>query len=205
MRVNAYIDGFNLYYGCLKKTPYKWLDPKQMCEFLIPQNTTLQKIKYFTARVSARPNDPGIRIRQQTYLRALNTIPNLQIIEGHFLSHPVKMPNAKPPPQFVEVIKTEEKGSDVNLASHLLRDAFTGQFDIAVVVTNDSDLYTPIEFTIQYAKLPVLILSPYKQPSAKLKQIATLIKPIREGVLKNSQFPAMLTDANGTFSKPITW
>jgi len=176
-----------------------------MSQFLIPQNSTVNQIKYFTARVSARPNDVGLPIRQETYIRALKTLPNLQVIYGHFLSHSVWMANANPPPKKLQVIKTEEKGSDVNLASHLLLDAFTQQFDMAVVVTNDSDLYTPIEFVIQHVNRPVGILHPHQHPSAKLKTIATFIKPIREGVLKSSQFPVMLSDKNGTFSKPIGW
>lgn len=204
-RVNVYVDGFNLYYGCLKKTPYKWLNIDQLCQFLKPKDTTIQQIKYFTALVSARANDPGLPVRQQTYLRALRTIPNLEIIYGHFLTHEVRMANADPPPPTVRAIKTEEKGSDVNLASHLLVDAFTKQFDMALVITNDSDLYTPIEFVIKQASLPVGLLNPHKHPSKKLGTIVTFIKQIREGVLKNSQFPAILTDANGTFSKPAGW
>lgn len=44
----------------------------------------------------------------------------------------------------VEVIKSEEKGSDVNLATHLPLDAAAGDFEAALVVTNDSDLCEPI-------------------------------------------------------------
>lgn len=71
------------------------------------------KIKYFTARVSARPHDPDQPVRQQAYLRALETIPHLQIIYGHFLTNTVKMPVANCPPGkqcYETVIKTEEKG-----------------------------------------------------------------------------------------------
>jgi hypothetical protein len=52
---------------------------------------------------------------------------------GHFLSHEVTMPVAVPPGQrqtHVKVIKTEEKGSDVNLATHLMHDAHMGRFDV---------------------------------------------------------------------------
>ena len=50
-----------------------------------------------------------------------------------------------PPPNTIEVYKTEEKGSDVNLASHLLVDAAHRDCEVAVVVSNDSDLKDPIE------------------------------------------------------------
>ena len=119
----VYVDGFNLYYGAVKGTAYKWLDIQKMIQLLLPQNLIL-KIKYFTALVNARPQDPDQPVRQQMYLRALKTIPNLEIIKGHFLTHPVKLPLVNPIPgqnSYAEVIKTEEKGSDVNIATHLLQ------------------------------------------------------------------------------------
>jgi hypothetical protein len=39
MRTIVYIDGFNLYYGAVKGTPYKWLDLKSVCQKLLdPHN-----------------------------------------------------------------------------------------------------------------------------------------------------------------------
>jgi hypothetical protein len=66
---NVYIDGFNLYYGALKDTPYKWLDLDALCRRLLPKHR-IGRIRYFTAIVSARPNDPSGPDRQRTYLRA---------------------------------------------------------------------------------------------------------------------------------------
>ena len=80
-RVNVYIDGFNLYYGSLKRTPYKWLDVSKLCKSLLPSDT-IQSIKFFTANVSARPHDQHLPARQQIYFRALKTIPNLTMIYG---------------------------------------------------------------------------------------------------------------------------
>lgn len=48
-------------------------------------------------------------------------------------------------PKFIEVIKTEEKDSDVNLAIHLLHDAYQGRYELGVVVSNDSDLLSAIQ------------------------------------------------------------
>ncbi len=53
IRTIVYVDGFNLYYGAVKDTPYKWLDLGKMCKFLLPPND-IQRLKYFTARVTAR-------------------------------------------------------------------------------------------------------------------------------------------------------
>ena len=67
---------------------------------------------------------------------------NLYYGLGHYLSHPVRMPLAHPPstgPHTVEVIRTEEKGSDVNLASYLLLDGFRSDCEATVVISNAKD------------------------------------------------------------------
>jgi NYN domain len=162
----------------------------------------------FPALVSARPNDLDQPVRQQLYLRALRTLPGLSVHLGHFLSHEVTMPLAMGPgqrPQYVRVWKTEEKGSDVNLATHLLNDAHLGRFDVAVVVSNDSDLLEPIKIVRELLGKPVGILNPHKNPSRALLPHIDFIKQIRPGVLRVSQFPNALTDRHGTFTKPNGW
>jgi hypothetical protein len=116
MKANVYVDGFNLYYGAVKATPYRWLNIAALCQLLLPCDQ-INRIEYFTALVSPRPNNPDQPTRQRTYLRALMTIPNLSITYGHFLLHDVSMPLAAPGCGFARVVKTEEKGSDVNLAT----------------------------------------------------------------------------------------
>lgn len=205
---NAYIDGFNFYYGCLKRTPYKWLDFSTLCRHLLPKHFALGTIKYFTARIAGQPNDPDAPTRQNTYLRALATVPHIQIVYGHFLRHPVWMPLAAPPatgPRFAQVIKTEEKGSDVNLATHLLLDAFTRACDGALVLSNDSDLLMPIQIARHRFRLRIVLVSPHATPSVTLAREADYRRQIREGLLKVSQFPDVLTDRTGTFRKPAAW
>lgn len=207
MKTNIYIDGFNLYYGALKGTPYKWLNVAKLRQLLLPNNQT-HSIKYFTATVTDRPNDLDQSRRQQKYFRALETIPNLKIILGHFLTQKCVMPlagQAAGHPKFVKVIKTEEKGSDVNLAVHLLNDAHKRDYEVAVLITNDSDLLEAIRIVRYELHLPVGILNPYPRPSHSLQQHASFIKTIRKGVLAASQFPDTLVDANGTFRKPASW
>jgi len=205
MRTIVYVDGFNLYYGALKGTPCKWLDLAKLCRLLLP-NHQIIKIKYFTARVSARPHDPDQPTRQQTYFRALQTIPNLDIIYGHFLSHEIDMPLAQHPHRSVRVIKTEEKGSDVNIAAHLVHDGHRGLYELAVLITNDSDLLEPLKIVRYELNLPVGILNPQQQhPSRVLLQHASFFKRIRRGALAASQFPSPLQDANGIFHKPGVW
>lgn len=204
---NIYIDGFNLYYGALRKTPYRWLNIERMCSLLLPHNT-LGEIKYFTAKVSARPDDLDQPLRQQLYLRALGTLPSVSVHFGHFLTHKVMMPLAVPagqPTQYVKVIKTEEKGSDVNLATHLLHDAHMQKFDIAVIVSNDSDLIGPIRIVREQLHKSAGALNPHKNPSRAMLPHLDFYKPIREGVLQAAQFDPTLTDRHGAFTKPPTW
>ena len=74
------------------------------------------------------------------------------------------MPLAHPPrvgPKTVEVVRTEEKGSDVNLASYLLLDGFRGDCEAAVVISNDSDLKVPIELAQAELGLVVGVINPH--------------------------------------------
>jgi uncharacterized LabA/DUF88 family protein len=108
--------------------------------------------------------------------------------------------------KIVRVINTEEKGSDVNLASQLLIDGFTNQYDVAVVVSNDSDLAEPIRYVRDELGFTVVILNPdEKITSKKLTQVASSIRKIRKGVLASSQFPDELRDSKGAFHKPGIW
>jgi NYN domain len=204
MKASIYVDGFNLYYGAVKGTPFRWLNIAAMCQLMLPHDE-INQIKYFTAFVTAHDNDPDQPNRQQVYLRALRTIPNLTIIPGTFLAHEVMMRLAPPANGYVRVIKTEEKGSDVNIATHLLVDGYKNDYEIAVIVSNDSDLLLPIQVVTRQLGKPVGILNPQKNPSKALLPYATFFKQIRHGVLAKSQFPLMLMDKRGSFSKPTSW
>jgi len=163
MGTNVYVDAFNLYYGSLKGTPYRWLDLGALCARLLPKDR-INRIRYFTATVSARPDNPDAPQRQQVYLRALETIPGLSIHYGHYLTHVTRMPLVNPPPRgarTVEVVKTEEKGSDVNLATYLLLDAFQRDCKVAVVISNDSDLKLPIEIAQTELGIRVGVVNPH--------------------------------------------
>ena len=102
----------------------------------------------------------------------------------------------------VRVVKTEEKGSDVNLATYLLCDAFDHDYETAAVISNDSDLSTPIDVVRRRFGLDVVIINPHKTPSAELKRVATSIYDVHDSTLKRSQFPPQLTDAHGVVTKP---
>lgn len=212
MKTNVYVDGFNLYYGCLKGTPHRWLDLDASCRASFPPpRNQLNHIRYFTAHVTARPSNPLQPRRQQIYLRALRTIPHPTIHLGSYLSKPVRMPIHPSPatgPKTVQVVKSEEKGSDVNLAAYLLVDAFDDDYEVAVVVSNDSDLAEPSRLVRQKFKKKVLVLHPCgpgRSPSIELRRVATKSLIVDASLLPGCQFPTTLTDAHGTIHKPARW
>ena len=208
MRTYVYVDGFNLYFGALRHTPFKWLNIRAMCEMLLPDHE-VAAIRYFTARISGRPGDIDGPVRQDAYLRALATIPGVTVHFGHFLSHPVRMPLVQCDHacelKSVKVMKTEEKGSDVNLASYVLRDGFKALYDAAVIVSNDSDLATPLAIAKAELAKKVGILNPHPHPSKTLVRVADFTKQIRKGVLAAAQLPETLSYDGAVIRKPDNW
>lgn len=205
----VYVDAFNLYYGCCKDHPSrKWLDVHRLCQRLLKrEDHRILKIRYFTALVKPRAQDPKQRERQEVYLRALRTIPGLEVHLGSFRTHKVMMAKADTDPQeYVLVYKTEEKGSDVNLATHLLNDAHLGAYDTAVVVSNDSDLLEPIRIVRGSLRKKIVILNPFpNRASTALRKHSDIVIPIRAHAVRDSQFPDTLEDQHGTITRPEAW
>jgi NYN domain len=111
----------------------------------------------------------------------------------------------------VWVGKTEEKGSDVNLASHLVRDALTNRFEAAVVLSNDTDLVEPIRIAVKEAQKSVILLSPLHpnpkpdpatgrkpSPAKSLRDVASSVLHIRNSHLRRAQFPDRIPRAGKT-------
>ena len=206
-RANVYIDGLNLYYRALRGTPNRWLDLGKLAQLLLPRHQ-IGRIRYFTALVNNRPDDPTQAQRQQSYLRALETVPNLSIHYGHLLPKTKRRPLARPPqtgPRTAEILDTEEKGSDVNLASYLLLDGFDDEYELAVVVSNDSDLVLPIRMARSKLGKEVGVFDPSRRRSFELHGAASWYRPLRQGPLSASQFPDTLSDAQSRVTKPADW
>lgn len=162
--------------------------------------------------VQPRENNPNAHRRQLTYIRALETISCLSVHYGQFRSRTKTRPLVSSPPgnpQFVEILDSEEKGTDVNLATHLLLDGFDQDYEQAVVVSNDSDLAFPIKMVREKFGISVGIVNPnldQKAPTPKeLADAATFQRRLREKTLRNCQFTPQLSDAFGTISRPAAW
>ena len=210
MKTNVYIDGFNLCYRAVKGTPYKWLDVLKLARALVPTHQ-INRIRYFTAYVLNR-SDPNQLRRQLTYLRALDTLPNLSIHRGRFRERQKTRPLVAPVaglPRFVDIFDTEEKRTDVNLATWLLVDAHRHDFEQALLFCNDADLALPVRLVRTIFNRPVGIVNPNTNPKNKmpadLSAAATFIRQVRRTALAACQFPPQLSVLRGTITKPTTW
>ena len=257
MRTWVYVDGFNLYYGAVKGTPFKWLNPVELAKQVLPAGHVVERLKYFTAHVSGAA-DPEAPRRQYAYLSALRSLPEIEIHFGRFLAktiwrpitnfpvagaqihspvvvslpegdhvvdggslsvpatlavrtYPAKgapRPAGAPRPLadalITEVHTMEEKGSDVNLASHLLNDAWKGSFEAAAVFSNDTDLVEPIRMVAVERAKPVFVVCPGRWAMAPgLQKVATNQRHIRRPMLAASQVPNPIPGT--TIRKPATW
>ena len=207
MRVAVYVDGFNLYYRGLKGTKFKWLDLGALSREFLRDDEDLVSIKYFTADVSPRSGDPTAPSRQEAYLRALRTIPCLSIYKGRFLPKTKTRPLVEDPGRFVEVHDTEEKGSDVNLATHLVHDAHRGVFDTALVVSQDTDLCEPMRIVNQeLGKTLGVIWLEASAPGKRHRRVSNFIKHANPSLLRRAQIPDVVIGRGGRkISKLPEW
>ena len=164
LRVIAYLDAFNFYYGLTKNSPYKWCDIPKLCSKLVPEHD-VGLVKMFTGR-SRAIDDPRQPERQSAYLRALEYYgvkvyrSPFEIKVKKFRTNCFNIPiNVKVP---------QEKGSDVKLATHLITDAYLDAYDIAIVLSNDSDLEEAIIKTIETFNKKVLVFGPVKPPNKRV-------------------------------------
>ncbi|EPJ88523.1 antitoxin Xre/MbcA/ParS toxin-binding domain-containing protein [Pseudomonas sp. CFII68] len=186
LRTRVYIDGYNFYYGCLKGTAYKWLDPLSLFEkhvlpsVLVKDNDGLVKqsallaspsIKFFTAKIIetvARAQDSvSSQARYHTALRKLYD-ERIDLVEGYYAVNRMKVkvidarhPNRAPRKcEEIQAWKVEEKQSDVNLSLHAYHDAITGAIDHAVFVTNDTDIAPALQMIRKHTTVRVGVVIP---------------------------------------------
>lgn len=224
MKTNVYIDGFNFYYACYKNwndpscheflaNGFKWVDFRALLETMYP-NDTIHRIQYCTAMVRWSPQKTA---RQEVYLRALRNTERLHVRLGHHEERPKRgrlvsplpclhgTPCVRPQP-LVEVMAREEKGSDVNLATYLLKDAFLADFEQAIVISNDSDLASAVHVARVDASLPIHVVSPALSVVQELRKAATSARCLDKSLIPQCQLPARITLRDGSvINKPANW
>jgi uncharacterized LabA/DUF88 family protein len=214
----AYIDGLNLYKLRLSRNQsIRWVNLLTLIERLFPEYKIV-KIHYFTAELRRTDNLSSQRLgRQKNYLRALRTLePVLDIHLGTFRADqrqlpavPLALNEAGDDYRRVSVLKVEEKGSDVHLASRLIADSAKKTYQRQIVVSNDSDLVSAIAIATKEFGATVDLVLPLKEErrgSNHLRQqTLNQIRTISDDALKASQFDDNLTDMQGVFHKPKSW
>jgi hypothetical protein len=207
VRVNVYIDSFNLYYRALRGTPYKWLNPLALARDLLDSADEIEAVRFFTARVSPRAGDPDAPRRQAIYFKALRTLPEIRFHYGRFLPKTKVRPLVADPTRHVEVHDTEEKGSDVNLAAYLMHDGWRDHYDAALVISQDSDLLEPIRLVRHDLQKPVgVVWLDGQQPGRLFRNAASFIRQVTPARLAAAQFenPLMGRDGHLVY-KPGGW
>lgn len=210
----AYVDGFNLYRRCLERRPEsKWLDLPGLIDSILPEYDVLH-VHYFTAMIRAGAgDDPSAPIRQQTYLRALETTGRVTTHLGTYRMDRRTMP--KHPAEIVDgelvrvlVRKQEEKGSDVNLAVRMMLDAHRGAADLYCILTNDSDQVTTIRTLQEEVGVNVCWISPLAstKQSKDLKNTSpSRVECITGDLVMANQFPDKIQVGKRTIHRPATW
>lgn len=199
-RVIAYIDGYNLYYG-LRDNGWKrfyWLNLQRLAEQFLNSNETLLETKYFTTIVK-HPDDK--RRRQQVYLEALQTLQNFSIFYGHFLSDTITCRNCG------HTYKTHhEKMTDVNISVELMKDAFQDRFDVALLISADSDLVSPIRSIQQlFPNKKVTSIFPPGRFSSALKSISARALRMGHLELAKSLLPDQVKKNGIVLYRPDSW
>jgi len=210
---SIYIDGLNLYRQKLQYHPdTKWLDLILLAQNMLPTHDIV-RVRYFSAKVRAAATDANAPVRQMVYWRALRTLgPRLTIHEGTMRADHRKMvviPReylADGSPVLAKVLKIEEKGSDVSLASHMVLDAAREPSDIHVLLSSDSDFAPPLTILREELGVTTGLFSPIEKPSTALSATQPLItKVVRRATLLRSQLPDEVVDGTATIHRPDTW
>lgn len=228
MKTIIYIDGYNLFYGCLKHSQDKWLDLHKLFHGHIlgaqcPE-AELVSIKFFTAEIKAKVATRGQEAHQaqQSYHRALNQCypDHIEIIHGYYTLEMARLPVHRKPPDktlTADVWKLEEKQTDVQMALTAYRDAIKGHAEQLVFVSNDTDLEPALGMIRQDLgqdiKMGVVIPMrkpkddhPRRPPNASLSKHADWTRSyITEEELAASHLPEKIATKKKPIIKPSYW
>ncbi len=226
LRTIVYIDGFNLYYGCLKNTKHKWLDVYKLFENHIIRSqspdSNITQIKYFTADIRAKIATKGkiAEQAQNSYKRALLTLypEKISIIKGYYSLERAELPKYQKPPDKtdrVAVWRLEEKQTDVNIALHAYRDVIKEECDQIVIVSNDTDLQPLLQMIRAESNINIGVVIPIKKPETgkihrpankSLSDYANWTRRyILDEELESSSLPIKIPTKKKPIVKPSHW
>lgn len=216
LRVNVYVDGFNLYHSAFQKRVDKqnsksnikkyigfpdlrWCDLDKLSkQFVNIKKEELNEVKYFSATPLWIKNKAE---KHRLYLDALRSV-GVKIILGKF-----KEKDRKCYASCKEYFKShEEKETDINIAINLLSDAFEDKFDIALIISGDSDLSPAIQKVKKlFPKKRIGVILPPYQFGADLKNSSDYVKKIKRLHLRRALLPEQIKFAGNLIQAPNGW
>lgn len=203
-RVVAYVDGFNLYFGLRSKgwRRYYWLDLVALARSLLKPDQTLESVHYFTSRIRANGRNVEDMRRQNVYIEALLSRPGLDLHLGHFLEKPATCFQCG-----ARWVAYEEKMTDVNIAVQMLTDAHADRFDLALLLSADSDLTTPVRtLRATFPDKRLIAVFPPGRHSVDLGKAADASFTVGEAKLRQAQLPPVVERADGyPLARPAHW
>lgn len=199
-RTIFYIDGFNLYFG-IRDAGYsdcKWLDIMSLCRLIKNVNHELVEVKYFTSAVNYNAEKQK---RQNAFLEALR-ITGINPIFGQFRSEETTCKVCAE-----RYYDHKEKKTDVNIATHLLIDAYEGKYDVAFLISGDSDLVPPIQHVKRlFPNKEIIAAFPPSRSSSEISKNTNSSFKIGYNKLKKCQLPFVLENKYGDIiRKPNNW
>jgi len=154
--VGLYIDGLNLFHALIKADiDTKYVDVFKLAKSLIKPTQELKFVKYFSA--VQKHHSKNAR-EYKTYVEELGKGKS-ELIIAHFKNKSKRCPicNAKWTSQ-------EEKETDVNIALALFEDAMDDSYDVAIIISGDSDLVPPIRrIRERFKSKTVIVATPPKR------------------------------------------
>ncbi|MEI6308955.1 MAG: NYN domain-containing protein [bacterium] len=201
LRAITYIDGFNLYFGLRSQgwKRYYWLNIQLLAKNLLSAGFTLVATKYFTTYVKGPPDK---KKRQSTFIEALRTLSDFEFFFGHYLTNPYRCHQCG----YKEMIP-KEKRTDVNIAVEILTDAYSDRFDVALLISGDSDLEPALsKVRNEFPEKQVFVAFPPNRVSKNLETVAHEVCQIRGTILDRSMFPDRLVNQSGyELTRPVQW
>ena len=216
MITRVYIDGFNLYYGLLKgRSPCKWLDLKLFAKSLLDCEHVVDAVYFFTSNVKTHPFDQSAIERQNVYLQALKARGGVEIVYGLYNKRKCFLPALDQKcrdcaqsgeRELLHVMKFEEKRTDVNLATRMLRDAYTTDVESFVLISGDSDFIAPLDLIRRELGKQVVVFNP-KEIRSDLSNHASFYRDIPRDLPARCQLPDEIpVGTRGNFiRRPAAW
>lgn len=229
MRTAFFVDGYNVFYGLLAGTPYKWLNLTRLLTHIAhvenPQSS-LASVDYFTSSVKPELATRGIisKEAQDSYVRALKA----NKVAVHYGRHQLERANA---PRFVSkkigasrqdtvaIWKLEEKETDVHIAISMYRTASKqenvppeSRIEQLVLVSGDTDMAPALRAIREdFPDLKIGVVLPYRTGSRRpapgsLKEHADWMRRVVTcEELESHQFPRRVPTHKAPAIKPDYW